>query len=721
MIVASARALDRLPAEERCLGALFTSYSFDPAFFEDHVLRAVLRLVSDPVEEAERYHHEARRALQETPVVAIVDAGERQPGRRLPFDLLEVSDVVFHPKTVLLLYREHARLQIGSGNLTFAGYSGNTELFLCVDLTYSNAADTALLVSIDEHLNRIRGLIRRPGTQLDLFREALQRRVRHRVSSDPRTGRLAFLDSTTGPIIEQFAALLPNSATIHSLGMLAPFYERDDAAQLDAKSVFGALAPRVGWNAVLDVGVAWDNPQIQSTGDCPLEDGLDRLWTWIYEHEGTRIVEHLVPRSIGPNTIRYIDEAGQGRRWPLDEFREAIDHGHLWIQPSPVVFAPRNTLIAATELFSKVRLWLHPATRLIDGHPIHRPLHAKILIVGFRTGRSRGTLVLVGSPNMSRRALLMQAGVGQGNVEVAFAFRLDSERSLRDFVPELVYAPKSALDLQERKFPELRRNYALAIEEASHDPRDRSLIVTWSCRAADLPTWHLTYDGDQLANSGTTPTTPTTPLEIADFVLKSSTAEVVLHIDSRGYSIPILVTNLVALPAAPTVPALGLDELLMLLGHRIGAERAVQIAKRRVNRLKKDNPLSSLFGDGFGPTDVFRAWWSIAEDLRDHELSVPAFRLRIEGALGVDAAWSCMRAATDQGALPAEEAWFYGAELLRTLAEIELPPAEDRDAKACLLSTFRKRVQRDLGQLGFDAGTRSWAKRILTFYEETNA
>ena len=77
MTVARGRVLDRLPAEEPCLGALFTSYSFDPAFFEDHVLRAVLRLVSDPAEDPERYHHEVRRALQETPVVAIVDAGER--------------------------------------------------------------------------------------------------------------------------------------------------------------------------------------------------------------------------------------------------------------------------------------------------------------------------------------------------------------------------------------------------------------------------------------------------------------------------------------------------------------------------------------------------------------------------------------------------------------------------------------------------------------------
>ena len=312
----------------------------------------------------------------------------------------------------------------------------------------------------------------------------------------------------------------------------------------------------------------------------------------------------------------------------------------------------------------------------------------------------------------------MQAEVGQGNVEVAFAFRLDSERSLRDFVPELVYAPVSALDLREREFPELGHNHALAIDEASHDPTDRSLIVTWSSRAADLPAWCLTYDGEQLAHSETT---PTEPLAIADFVLKSSTAEVVLHVDGRGYPVPILVKDLVALPAAPTVPALGLDELLMLLGHRIGAERAVRIAKRGGNGDDDSSALSSFFGDGFGPTDVFRAWWSVAEDLNDPQLSVPAFRLRIEGALGVGAAWSCMRDAIDQGSLPAEEAWFYGAELLRTLAGIELPPAEDRDAKARLLSGFRKRVQSDLGRYGFDPGTRSWAKRIPAFYREAKA
>jgi type IV secretory pathway VirD2 relaxase len=223
MKLASGRVLDRLPAEERCLGALFTSYSFDPAFFEEHVLRAVLRLTSDPVEQAERYHHEARRALQETPVVAIVDAAERRPGRRLPFDLLEVSDVVFHPKSVLLLYREYARLLIGSGNLTFSGYGGNSELFACVDLAYDQPADVAVLLAFDEHLGRVLRLVRQQGTQINIFREELRRPLPPSpIETPPAT--FVLLDSTIGPIIEQLAALLPAEASITSIGMLAPSF-----------------------------------------------------------------------------------------------------------------------------------------------------------------------------------------------------------------------------------------------------------------------------------------------------------------------------------------------------------------------------------------------------------------------------------------------------------------------------------------------------------------
>ena len=59
------RLIDQaLVAEEPCLGAVFCSYTFDPAYFEEHVLRSLLRLRGDPDEDAARYHDEARAALR---------------------------------------------------------------------------------------------------------------------------------------------------------------------------------------------------------------------------------------------------------------------------------------------------------------------------------------------------------------------------------------------------------------------------------------------------------------------------------------------------------------------------------------------------------------------------------------------------------------------------------------------------------------------------------
>lgn len=690
MKLTSHRVLDRLPAEEPCLGAVFTSYGFDPNFFENHVLRAVLRLRSDPVEHADRYHHEARRALQETPVVAIVDAGERLPGRRLPFDLLEVADRVFHPKAALLLYRDFARLLVGSGNLTFPGYGGNTELFHCVDLAYASSADASLLLAFDEHLDRLEALVRQPGTQLGLVREELRRRIPP--SATPgNEGSFVLLDSLEGAILDQLLALLPAGAKIESIGMLAPFYERDDAGDMDG-SIFGVLAERATRDAVLDVGLRWENPQIQSTGEGELEEGIGRLWTQSSEVDGVRALEHFVLRSIGPNSIHFTDAAGTGRRRSLAEVRSAMEARRFWMQPPPFAHAPRQALATAADRFAEIRFWLHPSTQLREGRPAHRPLHAKLLVLGYRTRRSRETLLLLGSPNMSRRALLMRAGPGAGNVELAVAFRLRGALELRDLVPDLVLAPDSAFELRERDFPEPGPNHALAIEAAIHDPAAQTLTVTWSPEAATLPPWRLEYHGIILAKSDTP---PTAPVVRAPFSLEAETAEVVLQVEGRAHSCPILVTDLVALPAGPAAAPLALEELLLLLGRRLGAERAIQLAVGRKTSAG-EGTLEAIFGEGFAPTDVFRAWWAVAEDLQDDSLSVQAFRLRLEGALGVGAAWERLLEAATEGKTTVEEAWFYGAELLRTLGEVKLAQTAEAADKEKLLSSFCDRVRRAL-------------------------
>ncbi|UFX46113.1 hypothetical protein HAP47_0005195 [Bradyrhizobium sp. 41S5] len=716
MKIESGRVLDRLPAEERCRGAIFTSYSFDPAFFEENVLRAVLRLTSDPIEQAERYHNEARRALQETPVAVVVDAGERRAGRRLPYDLLEVSEVVFHPKSVLLLYRDFARLLIGSGNLTRPGFGENTELFVSTDLIYASNADMSLLDGFDQHLGRIEALVRRTGTQLQQIRDEIQRKSRS-ASPSPSAG-LAFLDSTTGPIMDQFAALIPADALVTSVGMLAPFYETDDvedAGVPDESSVFGAFAGRIAPESTLDVGLRWENPQIQPTAPADLNNGLNRIWAF-KSSESDNVLAFRIPTELTRNTMFYLDGAGQRRRMPLEEAIASVENRTSWMQPDPLVFAPRQTIANAAKRFSKVLYWLHPASRIADGRVAHRPLHAKMLAVAYRAGTDEATLILMGSPNMSRRALLLQSGKGLGNVEIGLAFSIEGRFELRDFVPDLVHVPPSACTPAEREFPAKDRNFALAIDEASHDPGAKTLRVSWASSATGLPPWRLSYDGRDIASSVEP---PSATVHVGDFTLKPSTAEVVLHVNGKEYPAPILVTDLVGLPVTTSGTRVGLDELLMLLSRRVGTERALLIAERRNS--KSEDGLTALFGEGFSPTDVFKAWWCAAEDIADADLSVQGFRLRLEGALGIGAAWSCMLDAVQHSTMAREEAWLFGAELLRSLSEFNLPQSPELDAKMLIMTAFKARVRSDMEAFHLSAGTRSWKDLVLRFYGETTA
>jgi hypothetical protein len=711
------RVLDRLVADEPCLGAVFTAFAFDPKFFEEHVLRSVLRLAADPEEDAGRFHGEARRALQETPVVAIVDAHERQAGRRLPYDVLDVAQVVFHPKSALLLYRERARLLVGSGNLTHAGYGGNTEIFLVLDLAYGDPTGAALLATFDAHLARVATLPRQSGTQLKQVRAELARRLPADLPSHAAVD-VELLDSFQRPIMEKVLECLPDGAKVERVGMLAPFYERDDGGRLDGSSVFGAMGDRLAADAILDVGASWENAEVRpGETTSSLEEGLGALWAWTID--GGNRVEYLVPRSIGAKTLSYTDDRGTSKRHAIDDARDALDERVFWQLPRPKAFAPAKTISASRELFADVRTWLHPATQLDEGRPVHRRLHAKLLVVSYRVGKAEETIVMLGSPNMSRRALLAavdpDAGPGGGNVELAVVMRLSGSWQLCDLVPELVLAPPELADLGEHEFPELPENLGLAIERAVHDPAAQTLTVEWTDRARDLRDWRLTYVGNELAGGGSA---PTADVRAAPFELLPASAEVVLHANGGEFAVPILVTDLVALPAGPSSRGLGLEELLLLLGRRVGAERAIQMAESRLQKGDADDGLESIFGEDFGPTDVFRAWWAVVADLAEPSLSVTAFRLRLEGPLAVGAAWAQMLEAVQRGRVfRREHAWLYGAELLRTLADLEVPPGPDRDAKLDLLKAFTTRVRADLRALT-TVGEAIWLQKVRSFYSE---
>ncbi len=163
--------LERLRDEwpGRCLGAAFTTYTFDPRFFEDTVLATVLELRADPQEDLARFLEEARAGVIQTPVVVLADGSVRGPGRRIPYDLLEIDRRVFHPKVSLLLFEHVARLSVGSGNLTESGYGGNSEVFLIRDLAYEDAADRQILAAVTRFFAESAALARSRGTQVSEF------------------------------------------------------------------------------------------------------------------------------------------------------------------------------------------------------------------------------------------------------------------------------------------------------------------------------------------------------------------------------------------------------------------------------------------------------------------------------------------------------------------------------------------------------------------------
>lgn len=704
--------LDWLDGDEHPLAAAFCSFTFDPEFFENHILRAALRLRFDPVEEPRRYHQEARAALQQIPVATIVDARMRPPGHRLPYDLLEVGGTIFHPKLALLLFEDHARLLIGSGNLTRGGYGDNAELWFHHDASYDG--DAGVLLALRGFLERVQAHCRNEGTQLDLILEMLSARLPRGTSQS----RVALLSSYEGALLDQFRALVPDDARLVGAGVLAPFFETDDVQASDLgtlDAVLNALTDDV--DGPVDVGFVWDpSPLRTETPLDHLEDAVGKLCVWsLQDEDGSPSTEYLTLRSVTERQINYLDQHGRNRRWDRSDAEEAMQTGDFGPVGQIDVFAPAH-LVQSLNARRRVDFWLHPSWQYVDGRPCRRPLHAKLLLLNLVVGKKRSTLALVGSPNPSRAALLRGATEG-GNVELAVAFMLEGHLTLRDLCTEIVHAPLDQMTLRERTYPVGDPNLGLWIESAVHNAGERSLTIEWAKEGpAPLPTWDLKYL-DRSLSRGNGP--PSQPFVIANFDLSPASCEVRLCTNGHAFTVPITVRDLSALPVDASLAELSLQELLALLGRRIGKERLGTLRGEK-GQAGSQIALEAIFGEGFGPTDVFRAWWALEEDLSSPRTTLGGFRLQLEGALGCRAIWTrlleSLEAADERARLSPDEAWFYGAELRRTLGRIEVPDGPDSRAKKELLNAFLKDLDASLRPHAPDVGRAPWIAAVTNHY-----
>ena len=715
--------MDRLAAEEPCLGAVFLSYTFDPAFFEEQVLRALLRLASDPVEQSTRFYEEACRALQEVPIACFVDAGARRPGRRLPYDLTLCHGRTFHPKLVLALYEGYARVMVGSANVTPSGFSENAELVSIEDLAYDQTADVATLLEVASFLEKVREAWRPVGRQLDLVLDELRRRITDGGCSDvgrdaPR--RIAFLHGEDGkPLLDQLLALVPATSRVMRVGLLAPFYESDDPGVenvADVTSVLARLATCAGSSSItMDVGVQWMQSPLHApaAGCAALEDGVGDLWASRNGDQDAASVDYWTLQRVHPSTVQLVDGHGVSRRAPRVDVEDRIRTRATWHIGMAQIHAPRALIAAILDYGVDLQLWLHPTRRLELGQPASRPLHAKFLLLTWR-GRNGAprTLVFVGSANASRRALLCSSADG-GNVECGFAFVVDGEVHLKDIAPELVWADPDRVRCTDRTYPVHGPDIGLAVEGAVYDAVLRTLVVRWRLGAGAVSGfWTLSYDRREIARGEGTPEGGA--LVIEPFELVPTTLELVLRIGGEEASIPIIVEDLAGLRLGLATYEPDLREMLALLGRRVSDERMAMLYRDGHGNVVP-RVLDQIFGEEFGAHDVFRAWWGLAADLSDPCLSVVGFRLHLDGGVGARAVWRCLRESVSIAAMSNTEAWFYGAELLRALLLVELPDDETGRAKRLLLDGFTVELRNDLVPFRPE-GDAAWLRSIAAFY-----
>jgi hypothetical protein len=714
------RVLDEIAAAEQpCLAAAFCSYTFDPAFFENQVLRVALRLNADPEEQPGAYLDEAQRALQQVPVAVTVDAAARGHGKRLPYDLLLIRSRTFHPKLVLVVYETHARVVIGSANLTRPGYEENVELLFARSLAYDSPADRLSLVEIDRFLASSASLATAPGTQLAMVREELKRRLDSMTGPEAARTDHKVVSSFDRPLLDQLFDGIPDDAKIERIGVLAPFYERDDEQALETEgmdSVLRALVERRSAKGVaIDIATGWDDATVaaDSTKASTLVECIGSLCAWKRDISRGGVdrpeIEYVTLLSIGPSSVSYADERGQTRRGDLAEIQEAFDGRAFWPCAPPTVHVPA-TILTRLRREHELRLLVQPGVALDDGgRPMRRGLHAKLFMLATsRKGKLR-TYMLMGSPNASRMAMLRSVPEG-ANVELGVITVLDGHFSLEDALPSLIVLDIDRATLTERTLPALEPDPGAAIRDAVYDAVAKQLTVEWSPEAAALGGWSLRYDRREVCAGHAVPAEPTV---IAPFELLAGVAELELLTGDQEAWVPIRVADLTKLPLNALPSALGLRELLALLGRRFSAERFAAVIGER--GLAGGNAmLDVVFGEGFTSSDVFKAWWGIADDL-EQPLSVPAFIFRLRGPLGVEVVWKRLQEAADSG-LVRDEAWLYGCELARTLQRLRIPRGPDHAAKLSLLQAVIAEISASLSALMPSSAERPWLGLVADFY-----
>ena len=122
------------------VGCLATTYTFEPALFDEQCLGRFLDIESEPDREDLAFLLERESRLGGVYAGVLVDQRQSGVEHSLRWDILRVRPKIGkqHAKLSLLVWTNHVRIIVASANLTESGYRFNQEVAGSVDLTPDN-------------------------------------------------------------------------------------------------------------------------------------------------------------------------------------------------------------------------------------------------------------------------------------------------------------------------------------------------------------------------------------------------------------------------------------------------------------------------------------------------------------------------------------------------------------------------------------------------------
>jgi hypothetical protein len=247
------------------IGCIATTFTFDPAFFEEHCLARFLRIQSDPSEDVRAYLVEREDRLSQAFACVLVDQSHVPTLRSLRWHALPIrvgGGGIFHPKITVLLWEKRARLLIASANVTVPGYRRNYEHMTVLDFGPEGELPLALLRDVLAFIRQIRdlspgaGAADGPQPALERFLRQLEQRVEDWPPGEWQRGepRCRFIPIRPGgpDVFEQLGALW-NGPPPNQAWVVSPFFSAGEAARRTVSNLERLLLQR-GERKIVFVG-----------------------------------------------------------------------------------------------------------------------------------------------------------------------------------------------------------------------------------------------------------------------------------------------------------------------------------------------------------------------------------------------------------------------------------------------------------------------------------